>query len=139
MIADTVLDTNVLVYAVSNAAEDSYKRATALRLLDTEKIGLSGQILQEFYVTVTKKSRRTMTPDDALDWIETLEEFPIVPTDASLVRVGAEYSIRYQISYWDGAIVAAANLLQAKTLYTEDLSHGQLYGSVRVINPFRPA
>lgn len=139
MNADVVLDTNVLVYAVSAAAGEAQKRAVALDLLNTKMIGLSGQILQEFFVTVTKKSRRILTVDDALDWIETFEDFPIVPTDASIVRAGAEYSARYQISYWDGAVVAAANLLQAQTLYSEDLNHGQLYGSVRVLNPFRPA
>lgn len=139
MIASTVLDTNVLVYAASNAPEEAHKRAITLELLSTQDLGFSGQILQEFYVTVTKKNRRTLTADEALDWIEAFEEFPIVPIDASIVRNGAEYSMRYQISYWDGAIVAAANLLQASTLYSEDLNHGQLYGSVRVINPFRPA
>jgi len=137
MIAEVVLDTNVLVYAVSGAVDDAAKRKIALELIDTRDIGLSGQILQEFFVTVTKKNRRAMSPDDALDWIESFEDFPIVPIDASLVRRGAELSARYQISYWDGAVIAAAQALQAATLYTEDLNHNQLYGDVRVVNPFR--
>jgi predicted nucleic acid-binding protein len=137
MIAEAVLDTNVLVYAVSGAVDDAAKRRIALDLIDTRDIGLSGQILQEFFVTVTKKNRRAMSPDDALDWIESFEDFPIVPIDASLVRRGAELSARYQISYWDGAVIAAAQALQAATLYTEDLNHNQLYGDVRVVNPFR--
>jgi predicted nucleic acid-binding protein len=137
MIAEVVLDTNVLVYAVSGAVDDAAKRKIALDLIDTRDIGLSGQILQEFFVTVTKKNRRAMSPDDALDWIESFEDFPIVPIDASLVRRGAELSARYQISYWDGAVIAAAQALQAATLYTEDLNHNQLYGDVRVVNPFR--
>jgi predicted nucleic acid-binding protein len=137
MIAEVVLDTNVLVYAVSGAVDDAAKRRIALELIDTRDIGLSGQILQEFFVTVTKKNRRAMSPDDALDWIESFEDFPIVPIDASLVRRGAELSARYQISYWDGAVIAAAQALQAATLYTEDLNHNQLYGDVRVVNPFR--
>ena len=139
MIAEVVLDTNVLVYAVSRAADDSAKSRIALQLIDSENIGLSGQILQEFFVTVTKKNRRVLSADDALDWIETFEDFPIVPIDASLVRRGAELSARYQISYWDGAVLAAAQALQAATLYTEDLNHDQLYGDVRVVNPFRPS
>jgi predicted nucleic acid-binding protein len=139
MIAEVVLDTNVLVYAVSIAVDDAAKRKVALELIDTRDIGLSGQILQEFFVTVTKKNRRAMSAEDALDWIESFEDFPIVPIDASLVRRGAEISARYQISYWNGAVVAAAQALQAATLYTEDLNHNQLYGEVRAINPFRPS
>jgi predicted nucleic acid-binding protein len=137
MIAEVVLDTNVLVYAVSNAADDAAKRKIALELIDTRRIGLSGQILQEFFVVVTKKTRVALTVDQALDWIECFEDFPIAPIDASLVRRGAELSARYQISYFDGAVIAAAHVLQATTLYTEDLSHNQLYGGVRVVNPFR--
>ena len=131
------LDTNVLVYAVSRAADDVAKRRIALELIETHNVGLSGQILQEFFVVVTKKNRRVLSADDALDWIESFEDFPIVPIDASLVRRGAELSARYQISYWDGAVVAAAQALQAATLYTEDLNHNQVYGDVRVVNPFR--
>jgi predicted nucleic acid-binding protein len=137
MIAEAMLDTNVLVYVASAAAEDETKRKIALELIQTKQIGLSGQILQEFFVTVTKKNRRVLSADDALDWIESFEGFPIVPIDASIVRRGAELSTRYKISYWDGAIIAAAHALQADTLYTEDLSHDQFYDDVRVINPFR--
>ena len=115
MIADVVLDTNVLVYAVSKGTEDSAKRRVALDLIDTRDIGLSGQILQEFFVVVTKKNRMALSVDDALDWIESFEDFPIVPIDASLIRRGAELSARFQISYWDAAIIAAAHALQAKT------------------------
>jgi predicted nucleic acid-binding protein len=53
------------------------------------------------------------------------------------VKIAAEVSQRYRISYWDGAIVAAAEALGARTLYSEDLSDGQRYGPVRVENPFR--
>ena len=137
MIAEAVLDTNVLVYAVSKAADDAAKRKVALELIDTRQIGLSGQILQEFFVVVTRKNRVALTVDQALDWIECFEDFPITPIDASLVRRGAELSARYQISYFDGAVIAAAQALQATTLYTEDLNHNQLYDGVRVVNPFR--
>ena len=137
MIAEVVLDTNVLVYAVSKAADDAAKRRIALELIDSRRVGLSGQILQEFFVVVTRKNRVVLTVDQALDWLESLEDFPIVAIDASLVRRGAELSARYQISYFDAAVIAAAQVLQAGTLYTEDLNHNQLYGGVRVVNPFR--
>ena len=74
---------------------------------------------------------------EAIDWLETFEDLPCVAVDASLVRHGADIAQRYQISYWDGAVLAAAHRLNASILYTEDLNHDQTYGSVRVVNPFR--
>jgi predicted nucleic acid-binding protein len=59
-----------------------------------------------------------------------------VPTDYPLIVAAVELSLRYGISYWDGAILAAAEVLEAPTLYTEDLNHGQRYGQVLVLNPF---
>jgi predicted nucleic acid-binding protein len=57
--------------------------------------------------------------------------------DPALIKVAILLSAHYKISYWDAAIVAAAEALGATTLYSEDLNHGQSYGSVRVENPFR--
>ncbi len=138
MNADVVLDTNVLVYAASTAASEIEKSDIANTLLKRRNIGLSGQILQEFFVTVTRKGRVPITDEEALEWIEALEELPCVPVDPPLVRLGIDIARRHRISYWDGAVLAAASRLSAGVLYTEDLNHGQLYGSVRVINPFLP-
>ena len=138
MIADVMLDTNILVYAASTLEADHAKRARALSILQNERVGLSAQIFQEFLVVTTRKVRRAWTLDDALDWIEALEDFPYLPVDVSLVRFGAELAIRFQVSYWDGAVLASAHRLGASVLYTEDLNHGQMYGSVRVENPFKP-
>jgi predicted nucleic acid-binding protein len=91
----------------------------------------------EFYAVSTRKTDRPLTPVEALEWLESLEDFPCAPMDTSLVKRGAEISVRYRISPWDGTIVAAAELLGAATLYTEDLSHGQSYGVVRARNPFK--
>lgn len=132
-----MLDTNVLVYAVSHGNADQAKRRVALELLNKTKFGVSAQVLQEFFVTTTRKIKSPLSFDEALDWVETLEECPCVSLDASLVRYGAELSFRYQISYWDGAILAAAHRLGAELLYSEDLSDGQTYGTVRVANPFK--
>ena len=137
MIADAMVDTNVLIYAASKSAEDQAKARVAIGLLEQSNLGLSAQVLQEFLVISTRKVRKPWTLDDALDWIEALEELPCVPIDAALVRYGAELAVRYHLSYWDGAILAAAHRMNATILYTEDLNHNQLYGSVRVINPFR--
>ena len=71
-------------------------------------------------------------------WIESFEEFPCVPVDSNLVRNGAEYASRSQISYWDSAVVAATQQLQAKVLCIGSLSHDHLYGAAGVVNSFRP-
>jgi len=137
MIAESFLDTNVLFYAALGRETEESKRARAKELLASEKFGLSAQVLQEFFVNVTRKTARPMSPARAMEWLDELDEFPCVPIDRSLVKVASEISVRFQISYWDGALIAAAEVLGAQTLYTEDLNHNQLYGSVRVVNPFR--
>ena len=136
MSVEAFLDTNVLVYAVAGRKDEAEKRARALELLDEPDFGLSAQVLQEFYVTVVRKVEQPLTPAEALEWIEQFEAFPCQPLDSALVKVGAEIGHRYRISYWDGAIIAAAEALGAPTLFTENLSHDQTYGSVRVVNPF---
>lgn len=139
MSVECFLDTNVLVYAVSSAQAEAAKSAKALELIQRSDFGLSAQVLQEFYVTVTRKIRRPLSPERAVELLDEYRVFPTVPTDYALIVSAVELSLRYHISYWDGAVVAAAQALSAVTLYTEDLQHGQLYGSVRAHNPFLAA
>lgn len=137
MIADSFLDTNILVYAVVADESVADKRTQALELVDNTRFALSAQVLQEFFVTVTRKLEAPLTTEQALEWIEQWEVFPCVPVDTALVKVAAEISERYRISYWDGAILAATEAAGAATLYTEDLNHGQEYNAgIEVINPF---
>ena len=65
-----------------------------------------------------------------------VRQFPCQPVDHQLVRIAVERSERFAISYWDAAILAAAEALGAETVYSEGLSDGQRYGRVRVVNPF---
>jgi predicted nucleic acid-binding protein len=139
MSVDCFLDTNILVYAVSSAEADAPKRARALDLVRQSDFGLSAQVLQEFYVTVTRKIRKPLAPEVAVALMDEYRVFPTVPTDYPLIVSAVELSLRYDISYWDGAIVAAAEVLEAEILYTEDLNHGQQYGPVRAVNPFLEA
>ena len=98
--------------------------------------GLSSQVLAEFYVNATRKGPKPLAPEVAQEWVTQLAKKPCQTVDASVVQAGIALSQKYQTSYWDGAIIAAADRLGAKTLYTEDLNHGQAYGSVTAINPF---
>ncbi|MGF1531804.1 MAG: PIN domain-containing protein [Puniceicoccaceae bacterium] len=136
MTVESFFDTNILIYAVDGSEAGTGKKAAALRLIEREEFGLSAQVLQEFYVTVTGKLKQPLSPERALALIERFEKFPLAAVDASLVVLGIRNSLRFQISYWDGAILAAAERLGARIVYSEDLNHGQFYGRLTVINPF---
>lgn len=136
MTVQSFVDTNVLVYAASSAPSDRAKRLRAVDLISGIEFGISAQVLAEFYATVTRKGEPPMPPSKALEWIEALERRPCAPIDASVVKRGAVLSQTYRISYWDGAILAAAETLGATVVYSEDLQHNQNYGSLRAENPF---
>jgi predicted nucleic acid-binding protein len=136
MTARVFFDTNVLVYAAVGTGRDEPKRLRALELIQSEDFGTSAQVLQEFYVTVVRKASHPLSAAQALEWIEELTAFPCKTIDYQLVRIAIEQSARYGISYWDAAILAAAEALGTPTVYSEDLSDGQRYGQVRVVNPF---
>lgn len=136
MIVDSFLDTNVLIYAALGRIAAPTKHARALDLLGELNFGTSTQVLQEFYVNATRKSARPLTAVEALEWVEMLAERPCVEISTDMVRDAIATSARWQVSYWDAAILVAAEHLGAGTLYSEDLNNGQLYGTVRVVNPF---
>ena len=136
MRVESFFDTNILVYAASSSPADRAKRTRALKLIWESDFGLSAQVLQEFYVTVTRKFRKPLAPEAAIALMDAYRVFPTVPTDYPLIVSAVEVSLEHGISYWDGAIIAAAQVLGAGTLYTEDLNHGQLYETVRAVNPF---
>jgi predicted nucleic acid-binding protein len=136
MSVDCFIDTNVLIYAATGTDTDRLKREKAQALIASTNFGISTQVLQEFYVSVTRKAHIRMPPRIALEWMEQLDGRPCVTIDPDLVKLAAAISIRYQTSYWDGAILAAAEALGAEVVYTEDLQHNQKYSSVRVENPF---
>jgi len=136
MSADCFLDTNILVYAVDGNPTHAGKRAIAQQLIAERSFGLSVQVLQEFYVTVTRKFAQPLSAEDALACVEQFLAFPVIPNETFLLTTGILNSLKYQVSYWDGAIIAAAESLHVETLFTEDLNHGQHYGTVQAVNPF---
>jgi len=136
MTAKVFLDTNVLVYAALGRGPDERKRKRALELIESEDFGISAQVLAEFFVTVARKAARPLSSAQALEWIEQWTAFPCQAIDHQLVRIAIEQSERYAISYWDAAILVAAEALGAHTVYSEDLRDGQRYGQVSVVNPF---
>jgi predicted nucleic acid-binding protein len=142
MTAQCFVDTNVLVYAARPKDDEPEKFAIANRLIQSERFCVSAQVLQEFYIAAQKRhpGRRTATPlseRQAAEWVGWLERFCAVVTDVFLIQQAIETARDFRISYWDAAIVAAAARSAASVLYSEDLNHGQRYGAVQVLNPFR--
>jgi predicted nucleic acid-binding protein len=130
------VDTNVLLYAAANVPAERRKSTTARRILVSEDVGLSAQVLQEFYWIATRPNKLAMTHEQAMVFIDTWKIFPFKSIDLSVIEDALFLSDRFRISYWDAAIVAAARHLNCDTLYTEDLNHGQDYEGVVVLNPF---
>jgi predicted nucleic acid-binding protein len=136
MTATSFVDTNILLYAASNAPDDQVKRQVARGLLTQPGIGFSAQVLQEFYAAAVTKQRLKMTHDEALAVLLSLAAFPVWPISRDLVLDAIDAKQRFGISYWDAAIVTAAKQLGCLTVYSEDLNPGQNYDGVTVVNPF---
>jgi predicted nucleic acid-binding protein len=138
MPVEAFIDTNIFVYSVSSHPSERTKRDKARALLDSVDFGTSAQVLGEFYVTATQKIAEPLPEAQALQIIAGLSHLPIVAIDAHLVLEAIALKREHPVSYWDAAIIAAAHRLRVKTIYSEDFTHDHLYGSIRVINPFRP-
>ena len=136
MTVTAFIDTNVLVYAASNAAADRQKRVVARRILSEPEIGFSAQVLQEFYAVAATKQRLGMSHDEASAVLQSLAAFPVWPVTRELVLEAVDAKQRFGISYWDAAILVAAKQMGCGFVYSEDLSAGQDYDGVKVVNPF---
>ena len=97
----------------------------------------SVQVAQEFFVNATRKLTPALSSSDALAFLKGINPATVVALDYELFEEVIRIQQRFQLSYWDAAIVAAAKRLNCGTLYSEDLSEGQSYDGVRVVNPFR--
>ena len=135
--ADSMLDSNVLLYALSGAPEERTKRDQAAHLLATEAFGTSYQVLMETWVVATRKMARPVSPQKVAAFLEKILAFPCVHGTPALYRQAVRLTARYGVHPYDAAILAAAQELGAARLFSEDLSHGQDYDGVKVINPFR--
>lgn len=131
------VDTNVLLYAVGTAPDEETKRRVALEILDDSDLALSVQVLQEFFVQATRVSRSDpLSPDQATALIESWLRYPVQESSVTLLRNAMATRARWDISYWDAAIVEAAREADCPILLTEDLQHGMDFAGVRVVDPF---
>jgi predicted nucleic acid-binding protein len=139
MTARCFADTNLFLYAASKDPADAGKKAIARALLETEDIGISVQVMQEFAHNATAKKRLGLKAEETGTILRSLLEYPVLPLTGELVLEAFSLAQRYQIGYWDAAIVAAARKLGCELLFSEDLNPGQDYGGVIARNPFTHA
>jgi len=138
MAALRFIDTNVLLYSISRDPAEAAKRDRAVALLAADDLGLSAQVLQEFYVQATRASRRDALPYDiAAGLVRAWARFPVQEISFAIVTSALEIHDEHGFSYWDSAIIAAAQALGCRQLLSEDMSHGRRVGDLTILDPFR--
>lgn len=131
------VDTNILVYA--HDADAGVRRERAIERLqelwEADTGRLSVQVLQEFYVNVTRKLTTRVARSTAREVVNTYGAWIREPTTADTVLRATDIAELAQISFWDALIVAAAEQVGAGRLFSEDLSNGQSIAGIKVVNP----
>jgi predicted nucleic acid-binding protein len=131
------VDTNILMYAHDSAAGEKHARAKALveELWESRSGAVSTQVLQELAVNLRRKARKPLDARATRDIIADYLAWHVVVNGGDSILEALELEARYQLSFWDALVVQAAQVAGAEILYSEDLSDGQRYGTVRVKNP----
>jgi predicted nucleic acid-binding protein len=132
------VDTNVLVYAFDRSSSPKKRVAQRLinELMEEDRLRVSTQVLQELFVTLTRKVSRPCSSDEALAVLEDLAAWPLMAVDYAAIRAAVGLAGQAKISFWDALVVVAAARTGAAVLYTEDMNDGQEILGVRINNPF---
>lgn len=132
------VDSNVLVYAVSNDEPDKQSRAREIvaRGFTDGCFAISTQVMLEVYVNVTRKAKIGLSPLEAFEYVRALAEWTVIEMTPEMVLSALGLSQRAKISPWDAAILEAARQAGCKRVLSEDLGDGQIYGGITVENPF---
>ncbi len=131
------VDTNIFVYAHDKSAGIKHRRAQNLigKLWISGDGALSTQVLQELCITLGRKVRPVLETPEIRNLLQDYLSWTVVTNTGEFVIEALDLEQRFKISFWDALILQSATFCGATVLYSEDLSHGQRYGSVRVINP----
>jgi predicted nucleic acid-binding protein len=131
------VDTNILMYAHDIAAGLKHERAKALvEDLWRQRSGVvSTQVLQELCVNLRRKAGRPVDLKTAREIIADYLAWDVVTNTGESILGALELEERHRISFWDALVIHAAEASRAEVVYSEDLSDGQIYGAVRVVNP----
>jgi predicted nucleic acid-binding protein len=132
------VDTNILIYAHDLDAGSKHETAADLlrQLWESETGILSTQVIQEFYVNVTRKIPHPLSPAKARRLIENYFAWPVIVNGTEAIRRATEIEEQYRISFWDSLIIAAAVEGRADQILTEDLKAGETIEGIQIVNPF---
>lgn len=132
------LDTNILVYAKDSREPDKMGIAQKIigDLWDSGKGCISVQVMNEYYVTVTRKMKHPLTREEAWDDLEDLSTWGPIPLTMPCLEIARRVQDLYDVSWWDSLIIAAAVQGECGRIYSEDLNPGQKYLGLEVFNPF---
>ncbi len=141
MTARLFVDSNVLVYArdASEPEKQARAREWMASLWSQGRGRVSAQVLNEFYVTVTRKLKPGLSREEARKDVRDLASWNPIATDGRLLEAAWNVEDRHGLSFWDALIVAAAHAAGCDRLLTEDLKDGQDFGGLTVVDPFRNA
>lgn len=132
------VDTNVLLYSISREPAEAPKREIAIALLNADDIALSVQVLQEFYVQATRSTRSDRLDHDiAVGLIRTWLRFTVQEVTLPIMICALQIKQKHDLSYWDAAIIAAAQTLGCREVFSEDMSDKREIDGVTVFNPFK--
>jgi predicted nucleic acid-binding protein len=139
MIVPSFVDTNVLLYAEDRDAKSKHElaRDLILKLWDGRDGVVSVQILQEFYVNATRKLKKPLSNAKALQIVEEYLTWVVVENTGALLTSAIRLQTKAQLSFWDAMVVQAAIDAGCERLYSEDLNHGQRFGPLTIVNPFK--
>jgi len=131
------IDTNILVYSMDNFnLEKKEKSRLLLKSLAKKHYGvISTQVMQEFYVAVTRKL--CVDPVMAKNILHSFERFEIITVTPNLINDAIDCSIINQLSFWDSLILVSAESANCKEVWTEDLNDGQIIRGVKIENPLK--
>ena len=130
------VDTNVFVYLFDSDAPAKRARARAIIAARDATVVTSTQVLQEFYVTVTRKLATPLASAEAEAATRDLASFTVVAPDTAMVLRAIALSRKASLSFWNALIIEAASEAGCDHLLSEDLQAGQVFGAVTVENPF---
>jgi len=132
------VDTNVMIYA--HDLDAGLKRDIAVTIMEKlweERTGvISTQVLQEFYVNVTRKIPNPLSPSKARGIIESYLYWRVELNGSGAILLASEIEERHMLSFWDALIIAAASNAKVDKILTEDLNHGQKIEGILIENPF---
>ncbi len=132
------LDTNIIVYAHDRSSGDKHADAREIMdyLWENRKGVISVQVLQEFFVCVTKNIFKPLLIKNARDILDYLSTWDVVANDKHITLKAIDIQERYQFSFWDSLIIQAAIQGQARIVLSEDLPGGQVVKDLKILNPF---